>query len=58
MEEFPGRNIFEEAQFIHEHEFAVVSGRPTRAIDGFASMVVYDLDPDCNGVSTHLVVSK
>lgn len=49
MDELPNRNIFDEARFINENEFVLVPRRPVRAIDGFASMLVYDLDLNPSG---------
>jgi hypothetical protein len=49
MKELPNRNLFDEARFINEHEFVLVPRRPVRAIDGFASMFVYDLDLNPTG---------
>lgn len=49
MEEIPGNYIFDEARFINKEEFVLVPRRPTRAIDGFASMLVYDLELNPTG---------
>lgn len=49
MEELPNHYIFDAARFINENEFVLIPRRPTRAINGFASMLVYDLDLNPTG---------
>jgi len=49
MDELPDRNIFDKARFINDNEFILIPRRPTRGHDGFASMLVYDLDLNLSG---------
>jgi len=44
MDELKYRSIFDEMRFINDNEFILVPRRPVRTHDGFASMLVYDLD--------------
>ncbi len=44
MEENPTRYIFDELRFINKDEFVLVPRRPVKGVDGFASMLVYNLD--------------
>jgi len=49
MEELPNRSLLDKIQFINKDEFVLAPRRPTRGIDGFASMLVYDLDLNLTG---------
>lgn len=49
IEELPGRFILDEARFINKDEFVLVPRRPVRGIEGFASMLIYDLDLNPTG---------
>jgi len=49
MDELPDSYIFDDARFINENEFVFIPRRPVKAIDGFASMLVYDLDLNPSG---------
>jgi len=44
MDELTGSFIFDDIRFINENEFVLIQRRPVMAIDGFASILVYDLD--------------
>lgn len=49
MDELANRSIFDAIQFINDNEFVLVPRRPVQAHDGFASMLVYDLDLNPSG---------
>ena len=49
MDELPDSFIFDDIRFINDNEFVLTQRRPVMAIDGFASMLVYDLDLNPSG---------
>jgi len=49
MEEITNHHILDAARFINKNEFVLVRRRPVKGIDGFASMLVYDLDLNPTG---------
>jgi len=49
MDELANRSIFDDIKFINDNEFVLVPRRPVQAQEGFASMLVYDLDLNASG---------